>query len=149
MGIPSAGRHHLQLLRLADALARIEHTAARTRNIEEALQRRLPRIAAGRHENKDFPLFAILPRAERQQMRQELKRHILKRKRRTMPKLQRMRPSAHLSNRRNLPAVKASAVCAADRSGQFLPRKVGQKAFKHRQRALLIAHFAQRGNLCK
>ena len=82
-------------------------------------------------------------------MRQELKRHILKRKRRTMPKLQRMRPSAHLSNRRNLPAVKAGAVCAADRSGQFLPRKVGQKALKHRQRALLIAHFAQRGNLCK
>ena len=112
MRVAAAGSHHLQTLRLRNAAVGIEHAAARARHIEEALQRRLAGVAAGRHEDEHLAFFAVLFAAHGQQIRQKLKRHVLKRQRRAMPELKAPRTGTHLHHRRNLGAVKPGAVSA-------------------------------------
>ena len=146
MGVRAAGRDHLQALRLTHALARVKHAATRPRHVEEALQRGLAGVAAGRHEDEDFAGFAVLLRAERQQMRQKLERHILEGERRPVPKLQRVRPIADGAHRRDVRVVKARAVSPGNGVFQLVRREIGQEFLQNRQRPRLIIKRAERSD---
>ena len=146
MGVRAAGRDHLHLLSLAHAFARIEHAAARARHVEKTFQRGLARVAAGRYKDEDFALLAVLLRAERQQVRQKLERHVLKRERRPVPEFQRMRPCADRADRGDLRVVKARAICPGDGVFQLVRREIGQKLLQNRQRTRLIVKRGKRGD---
>ena len=147
MRVAATGGHHLQILRTADAALRIEHAAAGTRYIEEAFQRSLAGIAAGRDQNKYLARLAVLLAAQDEQIRQKLQRHVLEGERRSMPELQGMRPAAHAFERGNRLAVKARAVSARNGLLELLLLKIRQETGEHRIGALLIAHGRHRHNL--
>ena len=75
----------MQLLHVRNAAVGIEHKNFRAVHVAEALKRGLARIAGRRNEDADSLLLAGLLERSRQQIRQHLQRHILKRARRTMP----------------------------------------------------------------
>ena len=87
MRIVSPGRHHLQLLHVADPVHRVEHGAAGPFHIAETFQRGLARIAAGRHQDADLPLFPVLDGSELHQVGQQLQRDILERQCRPVEQL--------------------------------------------------------------
>ena len=157
MGVAAPGRDHLQALCLADAVLGVEDAATRAGHVEEALERGLARVAARRHEDEDLARLSVLFAAERQQMGQQLQRHVLEGERRPVPELQGMRPAAHAHERRDGLAVKPRAIGAGDSCAQLLLPEIGQKAGEHRVGALLIAHRNEReeirlregGELCR
>ena len=79
---------HLQFLHGAYAVNRVKHQNLRIRHITEAFERRFAGVAGSGNQNHYFGILARLRSGNRQQIRQQLQRHILKRAGRTAPKLQ-------------------------------------------------------------
>ena len=141
--IPSARRHHLQALGLADTIFRIEHGTPCPRNIQKTFQCRFPGIPAGGNQNKDFPFLPVLSRTECEEMRQKLKGHILECQRGAVPELQRVGALIQLYQRRNPGIIKARPIRAMNGLFQFINRKIRQKSAEYFQRAFLIGCLRQ------
>ena len=79
---------HLAFLHSADAVFRIEHQDLCIRHILKALQSSFSGIAAGRYQNDDLFPFSYLFSGGRQQVWQNLQRHIFKRTGWSVPQFQ-------------------------------------------------------------
>ena len=78
---------HLGFLHRAHTVLRIEHHDLCPRHIAETLQSRLAGIAGGRHQDHRCLIRVDFLQGFRQQVRQKLERHVLKRTSRPVPKL--------------------------------------------------------------
>ena len=103
-------RDHLQALDLRHAAVGIKHEDLRARHIGEALQGCLSSIARGGNENAHLPLLAALFQARREQVRQDLQRHVLECASRPVPELEKRGGVIEPVHRRNGRIVKLAAV---------------------------------------
>ena len=103
-------RGHLQLLHRAHALIREKHEDARSRHVFEALQRGLAGIAGGRDQYHALLALQHALRRAREQMGQQLQRHILERAGGAVPQLQNAHVVVQRGHRRGGGALEPAAV---------------------------------------
>ena len=141
-------RRHLQLLHLADAVARVKDHDLDAVGVLKALERGLARVAAGRDE--DEHLFAdaaqVAPLA--QQIGQEGERHVFEGARRAVEQLEHIQPGVHAHEGRGIPFFKLSVRLFAG-SLQFVEVVIVQKFMQYRGRALGVAHRHHRLQLLR
>ena len=142
-------RDHLQALDLRHAAVGIKHKDLRARHIGEALQSGLAGIARGGDENAHLPLLAALFQARREQVRQDLQRHVLERAGRPMPELEKRGGIIEPAQRRNGRIVKLVAVGCGGEVRELVVREFAQKRAHDLDGALLIRHAAQRLKLLR
>ena len=106
MRVVSSGSDHLQLLYVAHAFLRVEHSTAGPGHVAEALKRRFAGVAAGGNQNADFPLFTVLHGGKAGQVRKQLERHIFEGQRRAMEKFQYPGGIVDLFHRSNFRCIK-------------------------------------------
>ena len=142
-------RDHLQALDLRHTAVGIEHEDLRARHVGKALQGRLAGVARGGDEDAHLPLLAALFQARREQVRQDLQRHVLERARRPVPELEKRGGVVEPVHRRNGRVVKLAAVGRGSEARKLGVRKLAQKRAHDRHGALLIRHAAQRLKLLR
>ena len=146
-----AGRgDHLQPLDIADSVQGIENRAAGAGDIAESLQSRLARIPTGGDQNGDLPVLPVLPGAELRQMGKKLERHILEGQRRAMEELQHPGLIIQPLQGRDGRIVKpVRTIGGIHRILNFREGKILQKQLQDLQRAPLIGHLPERGDLLR
>ena len=142
-------RDHLQALDLRHTAVGIEHEDLRARHVGKALQGRLAGVARGGDEDAHLPLLAALFQARREQVRQDLQRHVLERARRPVPELEKRGGVVEPVHRCNGRVVKLAAIGRGGEARKLLVRKLAQKRAHDRHGALLVRHAAQRLKLLR
>ena len=107
-------RDHLQLLQGRDAGVRVVHADAGVGAVGETVERRLARVAAGRHQDEEVqvggaPGVRLLQRLGEEQ-RHALERHVLERERRAVPELEHVTAGA---------TSRTGATCASSKLGPY------------------------------
>ena len=115
--------HHLQFLYPAHTVLWIKYNNLRTRYIRESRQGSFPRIPGGCRQNDDILCYVVFPGCSCQQVRQNGKRHILKRNGSSVEKFQ-VISIPHLDQRRNYICVKLLVICTINTVLQFFFGKI-------------------------